>query len=79
MEKLLPCPYFMITFTVPQQLRRFIRSNQKIAYTAMFDSAAQALKKLARDPRFVGADQIGFFGVLHTWGRIFSSGLSRFR
>ena len=68
-KKLLPCSYFMITFTVPQELRDFIRSNQRIAYTAMFDSAAQALKNLARDPRFVGADQIGFFGVLHTWGR----------
>jgi len=68
-KKLLPCSYFMITFTVPQELRSFIRSNQKVAYTAMFDSSAQAMKKLARDPRFIGADQIGFFGVLHTWGR----------
>jgi len=69
MDKLLPCPYFMITFTVPQELRCFIRSNQKVAYRAMFDAAAGALKKLAQDKRFVGADQIGFFGVLHTWGR----------
>jgi hypothetical protein len=71
-KKLLPCSYFMITFTVPQELRSFIKSNQRIAYAAMFDSAAQALKKLARDPRFVGADQIGLFGVLHTWGRTLS-------
>lgn len=70
MDNLLPCPYFLITFTVPQQLRSFIRSNQKVAYGAMFDAAAGALKKLARDQRFVGADQVGFFGVLHTWGRM---------
>jgi len=69
MKKLLPCPYFMITFTVPEQLRRFIRSNQEIAYGAMFDAAVGSIKKLAKDPRFVGADQVGFFGVLHTWGR----------
>jgi len=69
MDNLLPCPYFMITFTVPGELRRVIRSNQRIAYRAMFDAAAAASKKLARDRRFVGADQIGFFGVLHTWGR----------
>ena len=31
------------------------------------DSAS--LKELAADPRFIGADQSGFFGVLHTWGR----------
>jgi hypothetical protein len=69
MDNLLPCPYFMITFTVPQELRGFIRSNQQVGYRAMFDAAAGALKKLAQDERFVGADQIGFFGVLHTWGR----------
>ncbi len=69
MEKILPCPYFMITFTVPEQLRGFIRSNQKISYGAMFDAAAASLKKLAKDPRFVGAHQSGFFWVLHTWGR----------
>jgi len=66
---LLPCNYFMITFTLPQELRGFIRSHQKIAYAAMFDAASGALKKLAHDRRFVGADQTGFFGVLHTWGR----------
>jgi hypothetical protein len=70
MSNLLPCPYFMITFTVPQELRSFIRSHQRIAYAAMFDAAAGALRKLARDRRFVGAHQIGFFGVLHTWGRV---------
>ena len=66
---LLPCPYFMITFTVPQELRDFIRSHQKIAYAAMFDASSGALKKLAGDRRFVGADQIGFLGILHPWGR----------
>jgi len=25
----------MVTFTVPQQLRRFMRSHQRIAYTAL--------------------------------------------
>jgi hypothetical protein len=68
-EKLLPCHYFLITFTVPEPMRRFLREHQKIAYDALFDAGAGALKKLARDKRFLGADQIGFFGVLHTWGR----------
>jgi hypothetical protein len=68
-QRLLPCQYFLMTFTVPEALRRFLRSHQRIGYDALFDAAAGALKKLARDKRFVGADQIGFFGVLHTWGR----------
>ena len=24
---------------------------------------------MAANPRFVGTDRLGFFGVLHTWGR----------
>ena len=70
MNKLLPCQYFLVTFTVPEQLRRLVRSNQKIAYSAMFNAASASLKKLSKDPRFIGADQMGFFGVLHTWGRL---------
>lgn len=70
MQKLLPCSYFLLTFTVPEQLRRFIRGHQRIAYSAMFDAASASLKKLAMDQHFIGADQMGFFAVLHTWGRL---------
>lgn len=70
MRKLLPCPYFLVTFTVPEELRLFIRGHQKQAYAAMFNAGSGALKKLLKDKRFTGADQSGFFGVLHTWGRI---------
>lgn len=59
----------MITFTVPQQIRRFIRSNQRLCYAALFRASADAMKKLANDPKYIGADLPGFFGVLHTWGR----------
>ena len=69
MKKSLPVTYFMITFTVPEQLRQLIRSNQEVAYKALFKAASQSLKKLAKDPRFVGCDISGFTGVLHTWTR----------
>jgi hypothetical protein len=59
----------MITFTVPQQLRRAIRSHQRKAYSALFSASSQTLKAVAAYPRFVGGDLPGFFGVLHTWGR----------
>jgi len=32
----LPGHHFMVTFTVPEQLRRFMRSHQRIVYTALF-------------------------------------------
>ena len=59
----------MITFTVPEKLRHFIRSHQRICYAAMFAASSQTIKKLAADPKYIGADMPGFFGVLHTWGR----------
>ncbi len=65
----LPVNHFMITFTVPDTIRSFIRSNQRLCYGAMFEASSQTLKKLAGDEKFIGADLPGFFGVLHTWGR----------
>jgi Putative transposase/Transposase zinc-binding domain len=69
LEKQLPGPYFLITCTVPEALRPFIRSHQRIAYHAMFHASSEALKRLAKDERFIGTDLPGFTGVLHTWGR----------
>jgi hypothetical protein len=69
LQRQLPGHHFMITFTVPQQLRRFIRSHQRKAYSALFAASADTLKAVAATPRFVGGDLPGFFGVLHTWGR----------
>lgn len=59
----------MITFTVPQEIRRFIRSHQRLCYAALFRASADAMKKLANNPKHIGGDMPGFFGVLHTWGR----------
>ena len=65
----LPGHHFMLTFTVPESLRRFIRSHQRLAYAALFKASAGAIKKLAADDKHIGGDLPGFFGVLHTWGR----------
>jgi hypothetical protein len=65
---LLPTPYFLATFTVPEALRMFIRSHQQIALDLLFAVSAQALQELARNPRRLGAD-LGMLGVLHTWSR----------
>ena len=65
----LPGPHFLLTFTVPAPLRPFIRSHHRLAYQAMFTASSLALKRLAKDERFIGTDLPGFTGVLHTWGR----------
>jgi hypothetical protein len=69
LEQQLPGPHFLRTFPVPETLRPFIRSHQRLAYQALLQASATALKRLAKDERFLGTDLPGFTGVLHTWGR----------
>lgn len=68
-EKLLPAEYFLFTFTIPEQLRRLARSNQKIFYNILFKVSSECLQILARDKRFLGG-QTGMIGLLHTWTQI---------
>lgn len=65
---LLPTHYFLVTFTLPCELRPVARSNQKVAYNLLFKSSAAALQQLAKDQRF-GGGNIGMMGGLHTWRR----------
>jgi len=65
---LLPVDYFMVTFTLPEELRAVSRSNQKTVYDILFETSAAALKKLALDSRFIGG-HIGMVGVLQSWAR----------
>lgn len=65
---LIPLHYFLVTFTLPSELRIPARSNQKFIYGLMFKASAAALQKLARDQRFIGG-RIGMMGGLHTWTR----------
>jgi hypothetical protein len=68
-DMLLPVPYFLLTFTLPDGLRKVARSHQKLFYNLLFRASAAATKKLSQDPRFIGG-QVGMIGVLHTWGRM---------
>jgi hypothetical protein len=66
--RLLPCSYFLVTFTLPAQLRPLARSHPKKIYGLLMKAAADALQTLVRDPSFLGA-RIGALAVLHTWTR----------
>jgi hypothetical protein len=67
-QDLLPIPYFHVVFTIPSQLRRLFRSNQRVCYDLLFKAASQTLLTLAADPKHLGA-HIGFIAVLHTWSQ----------
>jgi len=66
--RLLPCPYYLVTFTLPNELRTLAFGHQKKVYGLLMRCAAAALQKLAADPRYLGG-RLGCLGVLHTWTR----------
>src|SRR5580698_9153476 len=66
--ELLPVPYFHIVFTLPHELSALTLQNKRLLYDLLFRASAATLLELARDPKHLGAD-IGFLGVLHTWGQ----------
>lgn len=66
--RLLPCPYYLVTFTLPAELRALARSHQRLVYDLLLREAAAALQRLADDPRWVGGT-LGILAVLHTWAR----------
>ena len=68
-EQLLPCEYHLVTFTMPSELRRFVRSWQRVCYGALFAAAAHALRTALSNLKFCGAEVLGFTAVLHTFGR----------
>jgi hypothetical protein len=68
-QQLLPCRYFHVVFTIPDQyLNNIIYSNQQIMYDILIKSASYALKQVAANPAFLGA-KTGCLAVLHTWGQ----------
>ena len=66
--RLLPCPHYLITVTLPAALRPLAFGHQAVVYGALMRCAAAALQALAADPRYVGT-QVGCIAVLHTWTR----------
>ena len=65
---ILPVTYFHIVFTVPQELNPVALRNKKTFYNLFFRAVPDTLTELARNRKRLGA-KIGFFAVLHTWGR----------
>jgi hypothetical protein len=66
--ELLPVEYFHVVFTLPEAVARIAFYNKQTVYNLLFGAAAETLLTIARDPKHLGAE-IGFFGILHTWGQ----------
>jgi len=70
LTKRIGAPYFMVTFTLPQELRGlFFTPASKHIYEVFFAAASQALSASLANPRWLGAHQSGFTMILHTWNQ----------
>ena len=64
--ELLPCDYYHIVATVPEEIRPEFLANQKVMYALFMKTVAGAVLDLTRDPKYLGATP-GILMVLHTW------------
>lgn len=66
--RLLPCDHYLLTFTLPHQLRAVARQHPREVYAALLREAAASVQTLAADRAWVGGT-VGILAVLHTWTR----------
>jgi len=66
--KLLPVDYFMVTFTLPAQLRSLAWRHQRVVYGLLFEAAVSTLKDFGLNPDKLGAE-LAMTAVLHTHAR----------
>ena len=62
---LLPCTYFHVVFTLPQQLNAVALQQPAMVYDALFKAAWQTITVFAGK----AAVQLGMISILHTWGQ----------
>ena len=67
-SKLLPVDYYMVTFTLPAELRGLAKANQKLMYSLLFDCAISTLRSFGRNKEGLAAE-LAATAVLHTHTR----------
>jgi hypothetical protein len=64
--ELLNVPYFLMTFTVPKELRPLFLANKKICYNLLFKAVSHTLLQSVENNNKAMKDKAGFLGVFHT-------------
>ena len=67
-HKQLPVDYFMVTFTLPAELRPLAMNHSRVVYDALMRSAADTLKRFGLNKSGLQAE-LGLCAVLHTHTR----------
>ena len=68
LNKQLPAKYYLLTFTLPKQLRKLAWMNQKRVYSLIFQCIQELLKTFTRNDRQLQGTA-GFTMILHTHSR----------
>ena len=67
-QRLLPCSYGHVVFTVPQELVPLWRYNKRAFGDVLFRAAIETLRELLGDEKYLGALP-GMLAALHTWSQ----------
>ena len=65
---LLPVAYFLVVFSVPQEVAAIPYQNKEVVSHILFQATAQTLRTIGADSQHLDAE-IGFIAILHTWGQ----------
>ncbi len=68
MRKLLPVEYFMVTFTLPRELRAFAKADPKLLYSLLFECAVSTIKDFGLNEKGLAAE-LAMTVILHTHTR----------
>ena len=63
--------YHHVVFTLPAEVNPIGLLNPTTVYDAVMSAAAQTVRAVAADPKYLGAE-VGLLLVLHTWGQTLS-------
>jgi hypothetical protein len=64
-DELLPCTYYHVVFTLPQELNSLALHRPDAVYAALFNAAWKTLNAFGKKDGL----QLGMIAVLHTWGQ----------
>ena len=67
-QKLLPVNYFMVTFTLPYEIRNWVWHHQRPCYAVLFEAAVKTLNTFAGNDKQLRGN-LGMTAVLHTHNR----------
>jgi len=70
LERRVSAPYFLVTFTLPQELRSlFFGEGAREAFDLLFAASSRSLGESLASRKGLGAARCGFTSVLHTWNQ----------